>query len=550
MIEADFVIVGSGSAGAAMALRLAQDGRYSVCIIEYGGTDYGPFIQMPAALSYPMNMRRYDWGFQTEPETHLGGRVLVTPRGKVIGGSSSINGMVYVRGHAHDFDHWAEQGATGWSYADVLPYFKRMENATGGEAGWRGTSGPLHVQRGPQTNPLYAAFVEAGKQAGFETTDDYNGSKQEGFGAMEQTIHRGRRWSVANAYLRPALKQKNVLLVKGFARRVIIENQRATGVEIEIRGGVQVVKARREVIIAASSINSPKLLLLSGIGPAAQLQKHGIEVVADRPGVGQNLQDHMELYIQQESLQPITLYSKLGLISKAMIGAQWLFFKTGLGASNHFEAAAFVRSRAGIDYPDIQYHFIPVAIRYDGKAAAEAHGFQAHVGPMRSKSRGEVTLRSSDPWDHPSIRFNYMSHPDDWADFRHCIRLTREIFGQKAFDPYRGREISPGAQVESDDALDDFIRDHAESAFHPCGTCRMGSVNDKMSVVDPECRVIGVEGLRVADSSIFPRITNGNLNGPSIMTGEKAADHILGHQPLSPSNLEPWINPRWRNFDR
>mgnify|MGYP001320275652 CR=1 FL=1 len=550
MIEADFVIVGSGSAGAAMAYRLSQDGRHSVCVVEYGGTDYGPFIQMPAALSYPMNMRRYDWGFSTEPEPHLGGRVLATPRGKVLGGSSSINGMVYVRGHARDFDHWAEEGATGWSYAHVLPYFKRMEAAEGGEPGWRGTDGPLHVRRGPRANPLYGAFIEAGRQAGFEVTDDYNGAKQEGFGPMEQTIHGGRRWSVANAYLRPALKRRNVSLVKGFARRVVIENQRAVGVEIEARGSIQVVKARREVILAASSINSPKLLLLSGIGPAAQLQEHGIAVVADRPGVGRNLQDHMELYIQQESLQPITLYSRLGLLSRALIGAQWLFFKTGLGASNHFEAAAFVRSAAGVDYPDIQYHFIPVAIRYDGKAAADAHGFQAHVGPMRSKSRGEVRLRSADPWDKPVIRFNYMSHPDDWADFRHCIRLTREIFGQPAFDPYRGREISPGAHVRSDAELDDFIRAHAESAYHPCGTCRMGRPDDPASVVDPECRVIGVEGLRVADSSIFPRITNGNLNAPSIMVGEKAADHILGRQPLDPSNLEPWINPRWRESDR
>jgi choline dehydrogenase len=550
MLQADFVIVGSGSAGSAMAYRLSEDGKHSVIVIEYGGSDFGPLIQMPAALSYPMNMRRYDWGFQTEPEPHIGGRVLATPRGKVIGGSSSINGMVYVRGHARDFDHWAEQGATGWSYANVLPYFKRMENSKGGEDGWRGTSGPLHVQRGPRKNPLYTAFVEAGRQAGFETTDDYNGSKQEGFGPMEQTIHEGRRWSAANAYLKPALKRPNVRLVNGFARRVVIENGRATGVEIENRSGIQVVRANREVIVAASSINSPKLLLLSGIGPAEQLRQHGIEVIADRPGVGQNLQDHMELYIQQESLQPITLYSKLNLFSKALIGAQWLFFKSGLGASNHFEAAAFVRSRPGVDYPDIQYHFIPIAIRYDGKAAAKAHGFQAHVGPMRSKSRGSVTLRSPDPWEKPVIRFNYMSHPDDWADFRHCIRLTREIFGQKAFDLYRGREISPGAHVQTDEQLDDFIRQHVESAYHPCGTCRMGRADDPMAVVDPECRVIGVEGLRVADSSIFPRVTNGNLNAPSIMVGEKASDHILGRQPLAPSNQEPWINPRWRESDR
>ncbi len=550
MAEADFVIIGSGSAGAALAYRLSEDSRHSVIVIEYGGSDIGPFIQMPAALSFPMNMARYDWGFQSEPEPHLGGRVLATPRGKVIGGSSSINGMVYVRGHARDFDHWAEQGAAGWAYADVLPYFKRMETMEDGEAGWRGTDGPLHVRKGPRDNPLFSAFVEAGRQAGFETTPDYNGSQQEGFGALQQTIHRGRRWSTANAYLRPALKRKNVSLVNGFARRVVMENQRATGVEIEAHGKIQVVKARREVIIAASAINSPKLLMLSGIGPAAHLQERGIDVVADRPGVGGNLQDHLELYIQQESLQPITLYSKLNLLSKGLIGAEWLFFKSGLGTSNHFEAGAFVRSAAGVEYPDIQYHFLPVAIRYDGKAAAKGHGFQAHVGPMRSRSRGAIRLRSGDAWDKPEIRFNYMSHPQDWSDFRHCIRLTREIFSQDAFTPYRGREIAPGDSVQSDDELDAFIRDHAESAYHPCGTCRMGAASDAMSVVDGECRVIGVEGLRVADSSIFPRITNGNLNGPSIMVGEKAADHILGRTPLSPSNQEPWINPRWRETDR
>jgi choline dehydrogenase len=549
MLEADFVIVGAGSAGCALAYRLSEDGRNTVIVIEYGGTDMGPLIQMPSALSFPMNMSLYDWGLSTEPEPHLGGRVLATPRGKVIGGSSSINGMVYVRGHARDFDHWAEAGATGWSYADVLPYFKRMEHSHGGEEGWRGTEGPLHVRRGTRKNPLYQVFTEAGREAGFEVTEDYNGAKQEGFGPMEQTIHLGRRWSAANAYLRPALKRGNVRLVNGLARRIVLENRRAVGVEIGGRGAEQVVRARREVIVAASSINSPKLLMLSGIGPAAHLKDRGIAVVADRRGVGQNLQDHLELYIQQESTQPVTLYSVLNPFSKARIGLQWLLFKSGLGATNHFEAAAFVRSKAGVDYPDIQYHFLPAAIRYDGKAAAKMHGFQAHVGPMRSKSRGSVTLRSPDPAAKAEIRFNYMSHPEDWADFRHCIRLTREIFGQKAFDAYRGRELSPGAHVQTDDELDAFIRDHVESAYHPCGTCRMGRADDPASVVDPECRVIGVEGLRVADSSIFPRITNGNLNAPSIMTGEKIADHMLGRR-LPPEAATPWIHPEWQTQQR
>ncbi len=550
MYEADFVIVGSGSAGAAMADRLSEDGKNTVIVIEFGGTDIGPLIQMPSAFSIPMNMSLYDWGFRSEPEANLNNRRMATPRGKVLGGSSSVNGMVYVRGHARDYDFWSDQGAAGWSYADVLPYFIRMENAACGSATWRGKNGPLHVSRGKRDNPLYDAFIEAGRQAGFETTDDYNGEKQEGFGAFEQTIHNGRRWSTANAYLRRALERENVSLINGFARRVVIENQRATGVEIGFREVENVIKARREVILAASSINSPKLLKLSGVGPAEELREQGIDVVADRPGVGANLQDHLEVYVQQKCLEPISLNAYLDVFSKGLIGAKWLLFKTGLGATNHFESCGFVRSAAGIEYPDIQFHFLPAAIRYDGKAPAKGHGFQAHAGPMRSKSRGTVTLRSSDPAEKPVIRFNYMSHPDDWTEFRHAIRLVRELFSQGAFDKFRGEEISPGANVRNDDELDDFIREHAESAYHPCGTCRMGAPDDAHTVVDPECRVIGVDGLRVADSSIFPRITNGNLNAPSIVTGEKAADHILGKAMLSPSNLEPWINPRWQTSDR
>ncbi|MEI2805430.1 choline dehydrogenase [Albidovulum sp.] len=549
-MEADYVIVGAGSGGCAMAYRLSEAGR-SVIVIEHGGTDAGPFIQMPGALSYPMNMGIYDWGFRTEPEPHLGGRTLATPRGKVIGGSSSINGMVFVRGHAKDFDHWAEQGATGWSYADVLPYFRRMETWHGGDPGeFRGTGGPLHVTRGPRRNPLFHAFVEAGRQAGYEVTDDYNGRQQEGFGPMEATIWRGRRWSAANAYLRPALKRPGCRLVRAFARRVVIEAGRAVGVEVERGGRVEVIRAQAEVILAASSINTPKLLMLSGVGPAAHLKEHGIAVVADRPGVGANLQDHLEIYMQYASQEPITLYRYWNLWGKAWVGAQWLFTGTGLGASNQFESAAFIRSRSGIDYPDIQYHFLPIAVRYDGKAIAEGHGFQAHVGPMRSKSRGAVTLRSADPKAPPVIRFNYMSHPDDWAEFRKCVRLTREIFAQEAFKPFVRHEIQPGPAVRTDDEIDAFLREHVESAYHPCGTARMGRRDDPMAVVDPEARVIGVEGLRVADSSVFPRITNGNLNAPSIMVGEKAADHVLGRTMLAPANSEPWISPRWKTAQR
>ena len=553
-MEADYIIVGSGSAGSALASRLSEDGRNSVLVLEYGGSDWGPLIQMPGALSFPMNMPRYDWGYVSEPEPHLGGRRLACPRGKVIGGSSSINGMVYVRGHARDYDHWAESGADGWAYADVLPYFLRMEtwdaNGHGGDPAWRGEDGPLHVTRGEREIPLFQAFVEAGRQAGFELTDDYNGEKQEGFGPMEQTVYRGQRWSAANAYLKPALKRANLDMVRCLARRVIIEEGRAVGVEIERGGAVESVRARREVVLAASSINSPKLLMLSGVGPGAHLAEHGIPAVADRPGVGAALQDHLELYIQQACIQPITLYKYWNLFGKAWVGAQWLFARTGPGTSNQFESAAFLRSKPGVEYPDIQYHFLPIAVRYDGQAASEGHGFQAHVGPMRSGSRGSVTLRSGDPKEPPKILFNYMSTPEDWADFRHCIRLTREIFAQPAFDAFRGAEIQPGEAVQSDDELDGFIREHVESAYHPCGTCKMGRVDDPAAVVDPECRVIGVDRLRVVDSSIFPRITNGNLNGPSIMVGEKAADHILGKAPLPRSNKEPWINPRWREADR
>ena len=549
-MKADYVIVGAGSAGCAMAYRLSEAGR-SVIVVEFGGSDAGPFIQMPGALSYPMNMGAYDWGYRSEPEAMLGGRRLATPRGKVIGGSSSINGMVFVRGNAMDFDHWAESGAAGWSYADVLPYFQRMETwHGGGDTTFRGTSGPLHITRGPRRNPLFHAFVEAGRQAGYEVTDDYNGQKQEGFGPMEATIWRGRRWSAANAYLRPALKRPNCTLIRALARKVVIENGRATGVEVERDGKVEVIAAHAEVILAASSINTPKLLKLSGIGPAEELRGHGIEVVADRPGVGANLQDHLEIYMQYASLQPITLFKYWNLWGKALVGAQWLLTGKGLGASNQFESAAFIRSDKGIPYPDIQYHFLPIAVRYDGKAAAEGHGFQAHVGPMRSKSRGTVTLASADPKAAPLIRFNYMSHPDDWAEFRKCVRLTREIFGQEAFRPFLKHEIQPGARTDSDDAIDGFIREHAESAYHPCGTARIGAADDPGAVVDPDCRVIGVEGLRVADSSIFPRITNGNLNGPSIMVGEKASDHILGKGMRAPSNAEPWVNPRWQSAQR
>lgn len=533
-----------------MAYRLGESGA-SVIVIEAGGTDAGPFIQMPGALSYPMNMRRYDWGYSTEPEPHMGGRRMAAPRGRVLGGSSSINGMIYVRGHPLDYEHWRDTGAAGWGWADVAPYFNRLENwhdgGQGGDTEMRGSSGPLHVTRGKRDNPLVQSFVAAGDAAGYAVTGDYNGFRQEGFGPFDSTIWQGKRWSAARAYLRPAQARFGVKVVKGAAERVLFADTRATGVRLDTG---KIVSARREVILAASAFNSPKLLMLSGIGPAAQLAKHDIDVRADRPGVGENLQDHLELYVQFAATQPVSLYKYWNLVGKAYVGARWLLSKTGPGASNQFESAGFIRSRAGVEYPDIQFHFLPIAVRYDGKAAPEGHGFQVHTGPMRSGSRGRVRLTSADPKAPPSILFNYMSLPQDWEDFRQAIRLTREIVAQAPFDPFRGKELQPGAEAASDDALDDVIRQHAESAYHPCGTCRIGRADDPMAVVDPECRVIGVDGLRVADSSIFPRVPNGNLNAPSIMVGEKAADLVLGRPPLPADNRPYFVHPNWQTAQR
>ena len=551
--EADYVIVGAGSAGCALAYRLSESGA-SVLVVEYGGSDAGPLIQMPGALSFPMNMKRYDWGYWSEPEPHLGGRRLACPRGKVIGGSSSINGMVYVRGHAKDFDAWEAMGASGWSYADVLPYYKRMETwdpaGHGGDASWRGSDGPLHVTRGKRDNPLVQAFVQAGRQAGYQLTEDYNGQQQEGFGPMEHTIHKGARWSAAKAYLRPALQRKNCNLIRGLARKIVFSGRRAVGVELLAGAGLKNVRAKKEVILASSSINSPKLLMLSGIGPAAHLAAHGIEIVADRPGVGQNLQDHLEVYIQMAASQPVSLFKYWNVFGKAWVGLQWALTRGGPGASNQFESAGFIRSAVGVEYPDLQFHFLPIAVRYDGKAASEGHGFQAHIGPMRSPSRGAVTLRSAKPEDSPKITFNYMSTEKDWIDFRRGIRLTREIFAQEAFRPFVKHEIQPGFELQTDAQIDEFIRAHAESAYHPCGTCKMGAVDDPLAVVDPQTNVIGVKGLRVVDSSIFPQITNGNLNGPSIMVGEKASDLILGKTPLARANSQPWLAPDWQTSQR
>jgi choline dehydrogenase len=547
----DFIIVGAGSAGCVLADRLTADGQNRVLVLEYGGSDRSVFIQMPSALSIPMNTRKYNWQYESEPEPHLNGRRMHAPRGKGLGGSSSINGLVYVRGNPLDFELWKDQGAQGWGYANVLPYFKRAERRDEGGDSYRGGDGPLDTRYGPMRNPLYQAWIDAAAQAGYPITSDINGEQQEGFGRMDMTVRDGARCSAAKAYLRPAMKRPNLTVVThAMAEQIVMEGRKAVGIRYQRAGQAHVAYASREVILSGGPINSPQLLMLSGIGPAAELRRHGIEIVADRPGVGANLQDHLEFYFQVACKRPVSLYPYMNWFAKGLIGAQWLLTRKGLGATNHFESCGFIRSRAGIKYPDIQYHFFPLAVRYDGKSMVEGHGFQAHVSPMRSKSRGSITLRSGDTKGKPVIRFNYMSHPDDWAEMRAGVRLTREIFAQSAFDPFRGEEIAPGTDVVSDDEIDAFIRDKIESGYHPCGTCKIGDTADPMAVVDNELRVIGVDGLRVVDSSVMPSITTGNLNAPTIMIGEKGADHILGKPLLAPSNAPYYVADNWETAQR
>jgi choline dehydrogenase len=539
----DYIIIGAGSAGCVLANRLSEDPSSRVLVLEFGGSDKSIFIQMPTALSIPMNGTKYNWKYMTLPEPGLDGRRVHCPRGKVLGGSSSINGLVYMRGHARDFDEWAERGARGWGYANCLPYFQRAESWQDGGDTYRGDTGPLATNAGNKMkNPLYRAFIDAGHEAGYITTADPNGFMQEGFGPMHMTVKDGVRWSTANAYLKPAMNRPNLTVIThAMTRRVLMDGKRAVGVEYEQGGVRHIVRADREVLIASGPIGSPHLLERSGIGPAAVLQNAGVEVLHDLPGVGENLQDHSEVYIQYACKEPITLNGKMGLLNKALIGAEWLLFKRGLSVSNHFESGGFIRSDALLEWPDIQFHFLPAAMRYDGKKPLKGHGFMVLTGPNKPKSRGYVRLRSADPFEQPDILFNYLDREEDREGFRRCVRLTREIIAQPAFDRFRGEEMAPGADVRKDDEIDAWVRETMESTYHPCGSCRMGE--DAMAVVDSNLKVRGVEGLRVIDSSVFPSEPNANLNAPTIMLAERASDIVRGKPLLAASNAAVGVAP-------
>ncbi|GAB3261995.1 choline dehydrogenase [Alteromonas gracilis] len=547
----DYVIVGGGSAGSALGNRLSSDPGSKVLVLEAGRSDFrmDPFIHMPAALPYPIGNRLYDWKYESDPEPHMNGRRIYHARGKVLGGSSSINGMIFQRGNPMDYERWgAEQGMSQWDYAHCLPYFKRMETvlledgATGADS-WRGGSGPLVLERGPASSPLFGAFFEAAQQAGYPLTDDVNGYRQEGFAKFDRNVHRGRRLSAARAYLHPVRSRKNLKIeTLAMVTGLRMEGERCTGLDY-VRAG----KARRsvsagEVILCGGAFGSPQLLQLAGIGDPAVLQAAGVRPRVDLPGVGSNLQDHLEVYVQHASTQPVSIAPWLAHQHKPRIGAEWLFGRKGVGASNHFEAGGFIRSNADVEWPNLMFHFLPIAIRYDGSKPAETehgiHGYQVHIGPMYADTRGHVHIKSSDPYDRPSILFNYLSTENDRREWVEMIRAARGILGQDAFKPFSGGEISPGPAVETDEQILDWVREDGETALHPSCSAKMGT--DDMAVVDPSTmKVHGTEGLRVVDASVFPFVTNGNIYAPVMMVAEKAADLIAGNTPLEPSQV-PW----------
>jgi choline dehydrogenase len=541
----DFIIVGGGSAGSALASRLsAPDGSSAqggarVLVLEAGRPDYpwDVFIHMPAALTFPIGSRFYDWQYETEPEPHLNGRRIHHARGKLLGGSSSINGMIFQRGNPLDYERWAaDDGMAAWDYAHCLPYFKKMETCLAGGDEFRGTDGPLVLERGPATNPLFGAFFAAVQEAGYQLTKDVNGYRQEGFAAFDRNVHRGRRLSAARAYLHPVMGRDSLTVrTRAFVTRILFDGQRATGVEYRHRGRLEQARAG-EVIVCGGAINSPQVLQVSGVGPAALLEGLGIGVVADLPGVGANLQDHLEVYVQHASLQPVSVAPALKWRNRPAVGARWLLARSGPGATNHFEGGGFARSNSGVAYPNLMFHFLPIAIRYDGSAPAGQHGYQVHIGPMYSDTRGEVRIVSADPAVHPSLRFNYLSTATDRREWIEAIQVARHILGQPAFAPFDGGEISPGPGVSTDEEVLAWVARDAETALHPSCTCRMGT--DGQSVLDPATmRVHGLDGLRVVDASAMPQVTNGNIYAPTMMIAEKAADLILGHPPLAPADV-------------